>query len=391
MTKHKKLMVPGPVDVWDETLEAMALPVRSNTGAEWQALYQETIDLLSQVFQTQNQIIIMTGPGSGALEAGLASLFAGGEKIVVAHNGHFSSRLIEIMRAYRFQVIPVEDEWGQAADLNKMHQTLKQHPDIAGMAVVANETSTGVRNPVQALSRLAHEHDVPILVDAVSAMGGYDLPVDEWGLDIVCTSTNKALEAPPGLGIMSVSERAWELIEAKKEKGWRGWYHNLSTWKRYATRQAYFPYPTTVATATLVALRASLKRIIEVETLEGHWARYVWARDIVRTGLRQIGFKMLAPDDVASPTVTAVLKRTDMKNSFELRDYMAEKHGFQLATAIGPLADKAIRLGHMGQASSKDYLLPCLLGIEDFVRQRKGVEVPPGASLIGLTAGESWY
>jgi aspartate aminotransferase-like enzyme len=391
MKSRAKLMIPGPVDIWDETLEALGQQVIPNYGPEWNALYGETIDLLQQVFQTKNDIIIMTSPGSGALETGLASLFTAGEKIAVVSNGHFANRLLEIMLAYRYQAIIVEDEWGKASNLNKMQATLKQHPDIAGIAVVANETSTGVRNPVRELAELAHERDVPIFVDAVSAMGGYSLPVDAWELDVVCTSSNKALEMAPGLGILSVSERAWELVEAKKDQGDRGWYYNLSNWKWYRENRPTWPYLTTVATGLVLALRASLKRIVEVETLAGHWARYAWTQKVVRAGLRNIGFEMLAEDEVASFTVTTVCKRHDMADVMGLQEYMFERHGFLLATVMGPLADGALRISHMGQAGSRDYLVPCLLGIEDFVRSIKGVDIPHGASLIGLGEDETWY
>jgi aspartate aminotransferase-like enzyme len=385
MKKHSKLMIPGPVDVWEETLEALSEPVLPHYGDEFAPIYQETIGLLEQVFQTQNDIFILTAPGSGAVETCAASLFSGGEKVAAVSNGPFANRAIEILRAYQCQVIEVQDEWGKAGDLDKMRQTLRQHPDIAGIVVVANETGTGVRNPVRELAQMAHEHDIPIFVDAISAMGGYDLPVDEWELDLICTSSNKAMEIPPGLGIVSVNDRAWKIIEAKAEKARRGWYYNLSTWNRYREARAGGPAsPTTMATSLIVALRASLKRIVEGETLAGHWARYAWAQQALRAGLRNIGFEMLVCDADASLTVTTFWKREDMENERELREFMAREHGYTLSAAWGPLTGKVLRVGHMGKASSPEYLIPCLLGIEDFVRRVKKEDVPVGASLVRI-------
>ncbi len=275
---------------------------------------------------------------------------------------------------------------GSTGDPDHMRRTLQQHPDIAGIVVVANETGTGVRNPVEELACVAHEHDMPIFVDAISAIGGYNLPVDAWEVDLICTSSNKALETPPGLGIIAVGERAWTQIEAKQPQAHRGWYYNLSTWKSYQKQRAGAPVsPTTMATTGIVALRASLKRILEEETLAGHWARYAWAQRMLRMGLRNIGFEMLACDADASPTVTTFWKRDDMETEMELRDFMVEKHGYMLSTAWGPLSGKVLRVGHMGKASSREYLIPFLLGIEDFVRRVKEEDVPIGASLSGLS------
>ena len=134
----------------------------------------------------------------------------------------------------------------------------------------------------------------------------------------------------------------------------------------------------------MLALNASLKRILHGETLQGHWARYAWAQKVLRTGLRNIGFEMLVRDEDASFTVTTVRKRADMENEPEMREFMAQKHNYFMSGAGGPLAGQVTRIGHMGRASTPEYLFPFLLGIEDYVRSVKEVDVPVGASLIGL-------
>jgi serine---pyruvate transaminase len=382
MTQQPKLMIPGPVDVWDETLAALGGKVRSNFADDWRPIQEETIGYLQQVFQTQNDIFILTAAGSGAVEMGVASLFSRGEKVVTISNGPFAMRAIEILRAYDCDVIELENEWGCAADLEQVEAAFNQHPDAAGIVVVANETGTGVRNPVQELAEMAHARDLPILVDAVSGMGGYDLPVDRWGLDLLCTSSNKALEVPPGLGFVSVSERAWALVDAKQAKGGRGWYYNLSNWKQYRGQGRYAP--TTMATNMIMGLHASLKRILEVETLHGHWARYAWAQKAVRVGLANLGFELLAPDAIASFTVSAICKHPSMAHEQEVRDFLAAKHNFTVSGTWGKIGGRAFRVSHMGRSSSKEYLIPFLLGVEDFLRTEKGIDVPLGASLVGM-------
>ena len=392
MARRSLLMIPGPVDVWEDTLEALGKPITPHYGDEWIGLYWETIELLKRVFQTSNDLFILVSSGSGAIDATVGSMFCTGEKIAAVCNGPFMGRTIDIADGYGIEVVRVESEWGEAADVDKVRRTLKSQPDIAGLAVVGNDTGTGVRNPLRELAQLAHEHDIPIVVDAISGMGGFNIPVDEWQLDAVITSSNKCLESPPGVGIVSVSPRAWRLIDAKKNDRHHGWYMNLSVWKEYMQGPVWgkwHPYPVTMATSTILSLRTSLKRIVEQETLEGHWARVAWAQGVLRSGLQNIGFRMVATDEAASPTVTCVWKRDDMEVDDLIR-FMDREHGFMVAGGNGDLEGKVFRVSHMGKASTKEYLLPFLLGIEDYVR-RNGEQVPVGASLIGLASTDQWY
>lgn len=391
MKQRTKLMLPGPIDIFDETLDALSQPVRPHYGEEFLTIYRDTITLLQQVMQTHNDILIMTAPGSGALDAGLGSLFVARDKVAVVNNGPFSLRLIDILQAQGCEVIAVDDDWGKAGDVDKMRTTLKRHKNVAGIAVVANDTGTGVRNPVDGYAELAHEIGIPIFVDGVSAMGGYEIQVDNLDLDVVVTSSNKALETTPGLGIIAVSPKGWEIIQAKEKKAPRGWYYNLARWKRCMEESPEHPYPTTQATSLIVSLYTSLNRIIKEETLHGHWARYAWAQNVVRTGLRETGFEPVVPDEIASYTVTTFWVRDDMKNRLELRDFMMQKHGFLLATAMGEFAHRVLRIGHMGKAGTRDYIVPCLLGLEDFVRTKKKVNLAHGASLVGLNSTKKWY
>jgi aspartate aminotransferase-like enzyme len=390
MTYPPKLFTPGPVDLFDETRAALGQQVPHMSHQGWIDLYVETVQMVKQVFQTENDLILLTAPGSGAIETGLASLFQAGDKVIVVRNGMFAERLVQILTCYRCQILAVEGPWGEAIHVEAVADLYRQHPDAAGVAVVANETGTGVCNPVEELAQLAHSHGSPIFVDAVSGMGGYDLPVDRWELDLLVTSSNKAFEMAPGVGMLSVNERAWAAIDAKSETANRGWYYNLSTWKQ-ARSKAAFPFPSTPPTAYIAGLHASLKRILEVETLAGHWARYAWAQRVLRSGLRAIGFQMLAADAIASPTVTTVYRRPEMASIDELRDYLLDVHNILIATGGGPLTGQIARISHMGKASTQEYLTCLLLAVEDFLRSARGIDVPVGASLIGLHEEERWY
>ncbi len=348
-------------------------------------MYGETVSMAQQLFQTRNDIIIMTAPGSGALDSGVSSLFSPGDRVAIANNGFFAIRMINAMKAYGLDVLSVENTWGEASDAGKMRVAVDGNPTLAGIVVIANDTGTGVVNPVEEYASLAREKDLPIFVDAVSAMGGYDLPVDKWSLDVVCTSSNKALETAPGLGLISVSERAWDLIGRKvQNNGHRGWYYDLSRWKEAIDGSPEHPYPTTQASNMIVSLHASLKRIVEQETIQGHWNRYTWARDVFRAGIRNLGFRPVAADAVASPTVTTFKIRDDMTDNLELRDYLLEEHGVLVALGMGSFGKNVLRAGHMGKAGTREYLVATLMGIEDFLRKVKGQDIPHGTGLIGL-------
>lgn len=378
-----KLLLPGPIDIWEETLQALGEQVLPHYGEDFGPIYEETVSMLRTVFQTRNDVIIMTAPGSGALDSGLCSLFQPGEQVVVATNGPFADRLVEILNAFRCEVLAVDDPWGEPGDPDKMRTVLERHPRAAGLVVVANDTGTGVRNPLAAYAGLAREFDLPFFVDGVSALGGYDIPVDDLGIDVAVTSSNKALETAPGLGILTVSDRAWDLIRAK-DGAHRGWYYDLAVWKRASESSGEHPYPTTQASSLIVSLHASLKRILQRETLEGHWARYAWAQAVVRAGLRAVGCAPIVDDAAASFTVTTFRVHPDVSEAAELRTFLLQEHGLLAAQAMGPFTRDALRVGHMGKAGSREYIEPFLLGLEDFFRMVKNHDVPHGCSLNGL-------
>ena len=369
-----KLLLPGPIDIWEETLQALGQQVMSPFGEDFKPIYEETISLLKHIFQTENDIIIMTAPGSGALDAGLSSLFQPRDKVVVVQNGPFADRLIEILNSFNCDIIPVKNAWGEPGDPIKMHRVLEQNLGVAGLVVVANDTGTGVRNCLQSYSSLAREYNLPFFVDGVSALGGYDIPIDDLEIDVAVTSSNKALETTPGLGILSVSQRAWEIIKSK-DQNHRGWYYNLSVWKEAAEGQIECPYPTTQASSLIVSLNVSLKRIVYQETLEDHWARYAWAQSVVRSGLSSLGFKPIVSDEYASYTVTTIQVPRDITKASDLRNYLLKNHGFLVADGIGKFTQDSLRIGHMGKAGSGEYIVPFLLGVEDYLRKVKNHKI----------------
>ena len=373
-TKHVKLMIPGPVDVEDDVLAAMAEPVRPHYGQDWLPIYHKAVEGLKQLFGTQNDLFLMAGPGTAGLDAALGSLTRTGDQVLVPANGFFGQRLGTVARSYGLDVRTVEAPLGQPIDPEAVRQCLSAERDIQAVAVVHLETSTGVLNPLAEIAGVAGEFEVPIIVDAVSSLGGMPLPVDEWGIDVCVTVTNKCLACPAGIAPLSVSQRAWDQIDRKSDRA-HGWYLNLRTWKDYAVNWAsWHPYPITLPTNIIVALVTSLQHILE-GGIEAYYQRHVQAARIVRTGLKRLGFEMFTAEAHSSPLISAVCGLPGMDLD-DFRRYLLEEWQIMVSGGLEELKSKIFRVGHIGKAISAEYVEQFLSGVEAYLRL-KGYDVPP--------------
>lgn len=381
MIKHLKLYTPGPGDVDDDVLASLATPVIRHYGPEWLEIYHEIQGLLQQVFKTQNEIFFVPGPATSLVDMALGSLLASGEKIIVGQNGFFGERLAQIAQGYGLQTILLEAPLGEPLDPDELSRLLKQHPEAKVVALVHHETGTTVMNPLRQLATLARQAGKTVVVDAVSSLGGADVRVDEWGIDVCVTTPNKCLEAVPGIGFISVSPRAWQLVESHEHTN-HGWYLNLKTWRHYATEwAAWHPTPVTLPTNVILAARTSLLKIVEMG-LEAHFEKYRQASNAVRQGLRSIGFEMFVKDEFASPIVTGVCRRPEFELD-EMSQWLVDQHGIAIGGGLGELSMKMFRVGHLGKAATREYLIDFLFAMEQFLRY-KGIPVPLGSSLTGL-------
>jgi alanine-glyoxylate transaminase/serine-glyoxylate transaminase/serine-pyruvate transaminase len=373
-TERLRLMIPGPVDVEDDVLAALAGPVLPHYGRDWLAIYVEAVKCLKQVFGTQNDLFLMPGSGTAGLDAAMGSLMRSGDKVLVPQNGFFGQRLATIARAYGLDVRAVTAPLGQPVDPEGIRQALAEEPDIQAVALVHLETSTAVLNPLQEISAISREFEVPIIVDAVSSLGGMPLLVDEWGIDICVTVINKCLACPAGVVPLSVSQRAWDQMDRKRGRA-HGWYLNLHTWKDFATDWAsWHPYPTTLPTNVIVALLTGLRRIL-AGGLMAYYDRHTQAAQIVRSGLAHLGFEMFADEAHTSPLLTAVRGQPGMDVE-DLRRYLVEEWQIMVSGGLHELRGKIIRVGHMGKAASVEYSEKLLRGVEDYLRLQ-GHDVPP--------------
>jgi alanine-glyoxylate transaminase/serine-glyoxylate transaminase/serine-pyruvate transaminase len=361
------LMIPGPVAVEDDVLQAMSHQVLPHYGRDWLKVYNEAVQGLQQVFGTEGDLFLMAGPGSAGLDAGLGSLTRTGERVLVAHNGFFGQRLVTLARGYGLDVRTVEAPLGQRLDPQAIRRCLANETEFQALVVVHLETSTGVLNPLPEIAAVANEFGVPLIVDAVSSLGGVPMRVDEWGIDVCVSVINKCLACPPGVAPVTVSQRAWAQIERKEGRA-HGWYLDLAVWKQYARDWSdWHPYPTTLPTNNILALVASLRRILG-QGLDAHYERHKRAADQVREALTGWGFRSFAPEAYTSPLLSAMVGPPGVDVE-DLRRYLLAEWQVMISGGLDELHGKILRVGHIGKAASPDYVRRLLDGVEVYLHR----------------------
>lgn len=336
------LLIPGPTPLPDEVLQAMSRQMVNHRDPEFGRLLAGTLDALRRIFQTRNTILPFVASGTGGLEAAIANLCSPGDTVVAVCAGAFGDRFAAIAEAYGVTVIRVEVPWGKAADPNAVRDALRNTPQARALLVTHNETSTGVHNDLAAIVEAARESPALIVVDAVSSVGAIDLRTDEWGLDVVITGSQKALMAPPGLALISVSERAWEAAKTARLPKFYWSFERLRT--ELGETEAYTPF--TPAIGILYALAAGVK-LVEAEGLQARFARHRRTARAVRAGVRALGLRVVPDDADASETVTAVWLPEGVEAKALLTKLRTE-HGVVLSGGPGQLRGKIFRFGHLG-------------------------------------------
>ena len=364
-----KMMIPGPVSVEENVLREMGSPVRAHHGAEWLAIYKETIDLLKLVFKTRSDVHILIGSGSAGLDAAIGSLTEPGEKVIVGKNGFFGERLCEICREYGLNIVTVDSPLGEPLDPAAFAETFDHHPDAAALIMVHLETATAIVNPLSEIALEANKRRVPVIVDAVSSLGGVPLEFDEWKIDICVSASQKCLGAPPGLATVAISQLAWEVMDAKPQRN-HGWYLNLQTWRRFAEEWAeWHPYPVTMATNNILALRAGLRSLL-ADGIEKRIQHYTQLALRLRDGVRKLGLQPFTPDDQLAPVATAIYGPTGVPTG-EIVHYLFDEHDIMISGGLGEsLKDRVFRVGHMGKMINEEDIDAVLDGLAQFLSSR---------------------
>ncbi len=362
-----RLLTPGPSPVPEETLVELAKPVPYHRTAEMRQLLAEVTQDLQYVFQTKNPVLTLTSSGSGGMEAAVVNCVPPRSKVICLSAGRFGERWRNICQVYGAEPVSVTAPQGQAVQPEQLAQALAQHPDAVAVCSTLSETSTGVAHDIAAFGRLVAKTPAVLLVDAISALGVMECRTDDWHVDVCVTGSQKALMLPPGLAFVSVSAKAWDVIDRNPER--RVFYFDLKK-ARKNLEKGETPY--TPAHTLLMGLRLSLKRI-RAEGIENVWKRQARNAAAARAGFRAMGMELFAARPADGLTVAKV---PDGIDGTVLLSKLEKRYGLKLAGGQDNLKGKIVRLGHMGYIDQFD-VLAALAGVE-LVLKEMGHPVEPG-------------
>ena len=343
------LRIPGPTPCPDYVLEAMGREMINHRGPEFQEINQRVTDNLKQVFVTESDVFILTGSGTGGMEAAIVNALSPGDVVLSVSIGVFGDRFAQIAEAYGASVIRLTSTWGTAADPEAVRSALKESPAAKAVLVTHNETSTGVTNDMAAISQVVRDADKLLIVDAVSSLSSLPFYTDQWGCDIVISGSQKGWMVPPGLAFVSVSPRAWE---AFKEAKMPRFYWDFGKAKSYYERKQT---PWTPAVSVYYALDVALQQML-AEGMESIFQRQARIAQKTRDGAKSLGLSLFADEGHASNTVTAI----NVPEGVEARailQQMQSDHQVVLAGGQGSLDGKILRIGHMGYVADEDITL----------------------------------
>lgn len=341
-----QLRIPGPTPCPTEVLQAMAWPMINHRGPEFAQILHDVTAKLKQLFQTKNDLFLLTCSGTGGLEAAIVNTLSPGDKVLSVTVGVFGERFASIAEQFDAELTPLRFEWGKAADIDSIRRMLQAEPEIKAVMVTHNETSTGVTNDLAAISAVVKEFDKLLLVDAISSLGSIDLPVDDWHCDVTVTASQKGWMVPPGLAMVSVSPEAWQAYEKAKMPRF-AW--DFAKAKSYLERGQT---PWTPAVSIVFALSVSLEMMLK-EGLANIVARHARVGNAARDGVKSLGLSLFAEENYASNTVTAVATK-DGLDTKKLLKIMREEHQIVLAGGQQNLEGKIFRIGHLGWVTEGD-------------------------------------
>ena len=352
--KKVYLMTPGPTPLPPQVLEAMARPIIHHRTPAFQAILKEATDGLKYIFQTKNDCFILTSSGTGAMEASVVNLLSSGDKAITIQGGKFGERWTELCEAYGIKIDVVDVPWGKAVDPKLIEKKLKEDKSIKAVFATLCETSTGVTTDIKALGEAVKNTNAVLVVDAISGLGVLDLKTDDWSVDIVVTGSQKGLMLPPGLAFISVSAKAWKLIEASKSPKY---YFDL---KKAKEAWAGTDTPFTPGISLVIALNESIK-LIKEETIEKLFARYSKLAKATREAVRALGLEIYADESCWSDAITAIKSPAGVDGE-KLVKTMRDTYSVTIAGGQGKEKGKIFRIAHMGYIDEYDVLtaISCL-------------------------------
>jgi aspartate aminotransferase-like enzyme len=342
----EQLRIPGPTPCPKEVLQAMSRQMINHRGPQFAQMLNDATAKLKELFQTKGDVFLLTGSGTGGLEAAIVNTLSPGDKVLSVSIGVFGERFASIAQQFGAEVIPLKFEWGKAADADAVSQALKAEPKIKAVLVTHNETSTGVTNDLGAISSVVKQFDKLLLVDAISSLGSINLPVDDWHCDVVVTASQKGWMVPPALAMISMSPEAWQAhAQAKMPR----FYWDFTKAKNYLEKGET---PWTPAVSVVFGFAVALDMML-AEGLPNIVARHARIAQTAREGIKSLGLSLFADEKYASNTVTAVAASNGLDPK-KMNKILREEHQVILAGGQQKLDGKIFRVGHLGWVNEDD-------------------------------------
>jgi (S)-ureidoglycine---glyoxylate transaminase len=376
------LLGPGPSMADPRVLRAMATPLLGQFDPEFSAIMNDVMALCRFAFQTANaKTFPVSGTGRAGLEAAMASLIEPGDRVVVGECGNFGQLLIEIAERSGAEVVPVRAEWGRVIEPEAI-ETALQDGRTKLVALIHGETSTGVLQPLQEIAPLAHRYDALLLADAVVTLGGCEVAVDRWGVDVAVAATQKCLSCPSGLAPLTYNGRAEAVLGARHSKVQSN-YLDLTQLARYWSADRFNHH--TAPTAMVYGLREAL-RALQIEGLEQRFARHRLHGGALRAGIEALGLQLFGREPPAHrlPMITPVVV-PDGIDDRRVRQVLLRDFGIEIGAAFGPLQGQVWRIGTLGYSATRQNILLCLAALEAVLR-REGWKAGAGAGVDAALA-----
>jgi len=323
----------------------MAQPVVHHRTPQFSRVFADAKESLKQVFQTKEDVLILAASGTGAMEGSVTNLFSPGDEVLVINGGKFGERWLKIAACYGVKAIELKVEWGGSAGVDDVRRLLDEHPGIRGVLMQASETSTGALHPTEEIAKITRQRDTLLIVDGITALGVFDVPMDAWGIDVLITGSQKALMLPPGLAFVALSERAWQRTkEAKIPR----FYFDFA---RERTNLANDTTAWTPAISLITGLRESLAMMLE-EGLPNVFARHARMAAATQAAATALQLKLVATS-APSPALTAIYTPSDVEGG-KVVSYLRDKMGVTFMGGQDQLKGKIVRIGHLGYTGAFD-------------------------------------
>ncbi len=377
------LLGPGPSNVHSRVLKAMSTPLVGHLDPEFLRLMEETKALLRSVFQTKNTLTLpISGTGSAGMETCFVNLLEPGDEAVIGVNGVFGARMVDVVERCGAKPVKIETEWGRVFAPEQVQAALQQcrHPKL--VALVHAETSTGAWQPLEEIAKLVHSAGALFVVDAVTSLGGCPVKVDEWGIDVCYSGTQKCLSCPPGLSPVTFGQAALDVIRARKTKV-QSWYLDLTMIEKYWNEERVYHH--TAPISMNYALREAL-RLVQEEGLETRFRRHERNHKALAAGLGAMGLPLAAQEGHRLWTLNSVTIPAGVDDA-AVRRQLLDDYNIEIGAGLGPLRGKIWRVGLMGESSSRSNVLLVLSALEEILR-KQGYACSPGA---GVSAAQASY